>query len=161
MQATQREARIDPWSDPARVFGALHGAWSLARRISDGTAMAGTAVFAPAVDGDGLAYREQGTLQLARGGVFQAERRYVFQPRPAGFAVLFADTPRRLFQEVALAASDGTLSGEAVHLCADDRYASWYAFHPDGSFSVRHVVSGPRKSYSLDTRYRRIEVVPV
>lgn len=157
----QCQARIDPWSDPARVFGALPGAWSLARRISDGTAMAGTAVFAPAVDGDGLAYREQGSLRLVGGEVFQAERRYVFQPRPAGFAVFFAETPLRLFHEVALAAADRTLSGEAAHLCANDRYASRYAFHPDGSFSIRHVVSGPRKAYTLDTRYRRIEVVPV
>ena len=153
------ETAIAPWGDPARVCDALRGVWSLSRQISDGSAMAGTAVFALAAGGS-LAYREHGTLRRADGASFEAERRYLFRPRPDGFVVLFAEAPPRLFQDIVLAPVDGVLAGDATHLCAADAYASRYIFRPDGSFSIRHAVRGPRKAYWLDTLYRRVAAAP-
>ena len=143
------------WGGPGAVFGRLAGAWAIARRIAPEGALEGRAVFAPDGAG-GLAYREEGRLRLAGGFTAAAERSYLFQSRPAGFAVYFDETPPRLFHEVALTAvRDGRLRGRARHLCADDLYLTRYAFLPDGRFVVRHRVRGPRKAYSLTTWYRR------
>lgn len=144
------------WSSPANTVAALPGTWVLHRHIDGMASMTGTAVFAVGKDG-WLTYRECGELRLTNGQAFQAERRYLFQPRSAGFAVFFAETPPRLFHDVILTETQGILWGEAPHLCADDRYMSRYEFKRDGTFSIRHVVHGPRKSYRSDTTYRRIE----
>ncbi len=153
-QAT--EALLDAaWVGPGEVFGRLAGAWEIARRIAPEGTLEGRAVFAP--DGAGaLAYREEGRLRLAGGFTAAAERNYVFQPRPTGFAVYFAETPPRLFHDVVLAAGrDGRLRGRARHLCVEDLYLTRYAFLPDGRFAVRHRVRGPRKAYRMTTWYRR------
>jgi Family of unknown function (DUF6314) len=154
------KARSDPvagnWGSPADVFGKLEGAWALDRQVAGTASMTGTAVFDPGKDG-WLAYREQGQLRLTNGQAFEAERRYLFQPQPAGFAVFFMEEPPRLFHEVILMPVQRTLLGEAPHLCADDHYLSRYEFKPDGTFSIRHIVRGPRKDYRSDTMYRRIE----
>jgi hypothetical protein len=152
---THPHAKDFTWGEPSRVFDLLRGAWSLSRQISEAASMAGMAIFTPAAD-DGLAYRECGTLRLANGTSFEAERRYVFRPRRGGFTVFFAETPPRLFHDVLLSAAGEALSGEATHLCAADIYVSRYTFRPDGSFSIRHYVRGPRKSYCSDTLYRRL-----
>ena len=143
------------WGGPGAVFGRLAGRWQISRRIAPDGSLQGQALFAPDRAG-GLAYREAGTLRLAGGFTALAERRYRFRPRKDGFAVDFAETPPRLFHEVALeAVRDGRLRGRARHLCAEDLYLTSYAFLPDGRFVVRHRVRGPRKAYSLTTWYRR------
>ena len=143
------------WGGPGAVISRLTGAWEIARRIAPEGALDGRAVFAPDGAG-GLAYREEGRLRLAGGFTAVAERSYLFRPRPGGFAVYFAETPPRLFHEVALTvARDGRLHGRARHLCAEDLYLTRYAFLPDGRFVVRHRVRGPRKAYCMTTWYRR------
>ena len=137
-------------------LAALIGAWVLDRQVEGVAAMSGTAVF-EADEPGWLAYREAGWLRLAGGQSFHAERRYLFQPRSTGFAVFFAETPPRLFQEVGLSEERGLLSGEAVHRCEPDLYRSRYTFRSDGTFSIHHSVSGPRKSYRVDTLYRRLD----
>ena len=153
-QAT--ESLLDAaWGGAGAVFGRLAGRWEISRRIAPDGSLQGRAVFAPDVAG-GLAYREAGTLRLAGGFTAPAERRYRFRPRKDGFAVDFAETPPRLFHEVALeAVRDGQLRGQARHLCVKDLYLTSYAFLPDGRFVVCHRVRGPRKAYSLTTWYRR------
>jgi Family of unknown function (DUF6314) len=136
-------------------LAALVGAWALDRHIEGVAAMSGTAVFEAGESG-WLAYREAGWMRLTSGQSFHAERRYLFQPRSNGFAVFFAETPPRLFHEVVLSEERGLMSGEAVHRCSQDLYRSRYAFRADGTFSIHHSVSGPRKSYRLDTLYRRL-----
>ncbi len=143
------------WGGPGEVFGRLAGRWEFARRIAPDGSLQGQALFAPDGAG-GLAYREAGTLRLAGGFTAPAERRYRFRPWKDGFAVDFAETPPRLFHEVALkAVRDGMLRGRARHLCAHDLYLTSYVFLPDGRLVVRHRVRGPRKAYSLTTWYRR------
>jgi len=142
------------WRSPAEVFDGLAGAWRLERRISPAIRMDGEAQFATSADGT-LAYEEQGTLTLADGTALPANRRYLFRRRPGGFAVFFAEETPRLFHEVALHDADAVLLGETEHLCTPDHYRSRYEFHPDGSFTIRHEVAGPRKDYVSLTHYAR------
>ncbi|OPY99680.1 hypothetical protein A5906_28860 [Bradyrhizobium sacchari] len=147
------EATIDRWGEASKVTQKLIGSWSFNRVIKGLATMQGIATFTPLM-GDRLAYREQGHLKLANGTIVQAEREYVFSSSDGGFSVFFKENPPRLFHEISLSASSGgELSGHASHLCGRDEYRSAYRFLPDGTFVVRHVVSGPAKDYTMNTTY--------
>lgn len=148
------DADTATWGTAGDVFARLAGVWSLARTIDNGVTMSGRATFSPRDDGS-LLYHERGTLTLPGGQRFDAERRYIFRASHGGFAVFFAETPERLFHAIALTRTDGGLHGEAMHPCRDDSYHSAYDFLPDGTFAVRHDVSGPAKSYRSHTIFRR------
>jgi len=139
------------------VFDRLEGIWALERVIEGQASMTGTAVFAPRPDGR-LRYREEGRVRLLDGRSFDAHRAYLFEGRPDGFAVFFAEEPPRLFHHIALDPGAGngvTWTGAAAHLCAADLYDSGYRFLADGRFIVRHAVRGPRKDYVTTTAFRR------
>lgn len=148
-----RAAVVSAWRSPGDVFAGLKGEWKLLRRLDGRGWMQGTATFSDGADGN-LAYHERGRVRLDA-QEFEAERKYVFAARPAGFAVYFAETPLRLFHEVELTLANGTLSGQATHLCAADLYRSRYVFLPDGRFTIDHEVTGPKKSYLLSTMFAR------
>lgn len=150
------ETVIDAWDDPSQVMTRLAGAWSFNRVIEGQGSMKGLATFT-ALDAERLAFREQGRLTLLNGIELEAEREYVFCARDGGFDVYFRETPPRLFHTIELAASDGgALSGSAGHLCNLDHYQSTYTFCADGGLIIRHVVSGPRKDYTMTTIYTRM-----
>jgi hypothetical protein len=149
------ETEIEAWDDASQVMTRLAGAWSFDRVIEGQGSMMGLATFRP-LDAECLAYREQGCLKLQNGTELEAEREYVFRKRDRGFEVFFKETPPRLFHTIELTASDGgVLSGSAGHLCNLDHYQSTYIFRGDGGFVIRHIVSGPRKDYTMITTYRR------
>ena len=143
------------WGQPATLFPRLAGRWRIAREIGRTASLQGEAVFAQGADG-ALRYRESGRLLLVSGNELEAERHYIFRAAPDGFAVFFAEPPHALFHEIALRVEEGTLTGEAAHDCQPDNYLSRYLFAPDGSFTVRHRVTGPRKDYESVTVYRRV-----
>jgi hypothetical protein len=153
------ETVSDGWIDASRVMARLAGAWSF-NRIIEGqgsmqASMQGIATFAP-LDAASLAYREQGRLRLLNGTELEAEREYIFRGSDRGFDVFFKEDPPRLFHTISLAASDrGDLDGSAAHLCNLDHYQSTYTFTADGGFVIRHVVSGPRKDYTMITTFKR------
>jgi len=150
------ETVTDSWGDGSEVMKRLTGSWSFNRLIEGQGSMRGLATFTP-LDPDDLAYSEQGRLKLLTGTELEAEREYVFRKHSRGFDVFFKETPLRLFHAIELAVSDdGALNGSADHLCNFDRYQSSYTFLVDGRFVVRHVVSGPRKDYTMTTAYARI-----
>jgi hypothetical protein len=142
------------WGGPGDVFARLAGDWAIERRVSNGATLIGGARFTRG-DPNELVYAEQGVLRLADGQTFKASRAYVFRGRPHGFAVYFAETPEKLFHDIALRWKEDMLAGEGVHPCRDDLYCSRYAFGADGSFTLTHVVKGPRYDYEMDTAYRR------
>ncbi|WFU82412.1 DUF6314 family protein [Bradyrhizobium sp. CIAT3101] len=149
------ETVIDAWDDASQVMTRLAGRWSFDRVIAGQGSMRGLATFTP-LGAERLAYREQGRLRLQNGTELEAEREYVFRGRDRGFEVFFKETPPRLFHAIELAASDGgALNGSAGHLCNLDNYQSTYTFLADGGFVIRHVVSGPRKDYTMITTYTR------
>ena len=100
-------------------------------------------------------YREQGKLSLAGGQSLDAERHYILTEEIDGFAVLFAETPPRLFHRITLEETASGLAGAGSHLCGADRYDSRYEFRADGSFIIAHTILGPRKAYAMETRYVR------
>lgn len=145
------------WGEPDRLLESLAGRWSL-QRVVEGQdtnrgSMQGIATFRRLESGF-MAYREEGRLLLSGGDAFDAFRDYLYDRIPGGFAVFFSETPPRLFHEIRLRdAGADTLTGEAEHLCGQDHYTTRYLFQPDGSFVVRHDVRGPRKDYTMTTRY--------
>ncbi|MBR1092106.1 hypothetical protein JQ621_32060 [Bradyrhizobium manausense] len=149
------ETAIDGWGAACEVMARLAGAWSFERAIEGQGCMQGLATFTP-LDSKSLAYREQGRLRLRNGTELEASREYVFRRTERGFEVLFKETPLRPFHAISLSASEaGALNGRASHLCNLDHYQSTYTFRSDGSFVIRHVVSGPRKNYTMVTAYDR------
>lgn len=150
------ETVIDAWRDASQVMTRLAGTWSFNRVIEGQGHMQGLATFTP-LDGERLAYREQGRLRLLNGSELEAEREYLFCARDRGFDVYFKENPPRLFHTISLSATAGrALSGSADHLCNLDNYQSTYTFLPDGRLVIRHVVSGPRKDYMMTTTYMRV-----
>lgn len=150
------ETVIDAWRDASQAMTRLAGAWSFNRVIEGQGHMQGLATFTP-LDAERLAYREQGRLRLLNGTELEAEREYVFCARDRGFDVYFKENPPRFFHAIELAASDdGALSGSAGHLCNLDHYQSTYVFCGDGGLIIRHVVSGPRKNYTMTTIFMRV-----
>lgn len=141
------------WGTPGEVFGQLAGHWTLDRDIEGEATFDGTASFSP--HDSALRYLETGWMRLRGGTVFAARRGYLFGALAAGFEVRFDDAGAALFHRIELVEVAGLLLGEAVHLCGEDRYRSRYAFAADGGFTVRHIVTGPRKDYTIRSRFRR------
>ncbi|WP_431511215.1 DUF6314 family protein [Variovorax sp. DAIF25] len=159
MQAPDPTLSLSPWGEADEVWARLAGGWTFERTIEGQASMHGTAVFGPLPGAAHatLHYREEGRLRLLDGRAFDAHREYLYQGRPGGFAVLFAEQPPRLFHEIALQPGDDEASawiGTAAHPCAADLYDSLYRFLADGSFTLRHTVRGPRKDYVSLTRFR-------
>jgi Family of unknown function (DUF6314) len=143
---------------PQHVFAGLEGAWNIRRVIEDkmnGSAplFEGTASFVagPA----GYAYNETGVLRMDADKTFDATRSYIYMPEADGFSVWFPEEPPRLFHAIRLYADGDMQFGAASHRCGNDVYDSDYAFYGDGSFTVRHAVTGPRKSYIMTSTYTR------
>jgi Family of unknown function (DUF6314) len=151
---TELKSPVASWGAPADVFARLEGDWRLVRHVDGRPLMKGLATFT-ANDDASLTYHERGRVHLADGQGFEAERRYLYRASPAGFTVFFFEEPSRLFHDVRLEETHGRLISRASHRCKDDLYLSRYAFLPDGTFFIRHAVSGPRKSYTLETSYDR------
>lgn len=145
---------LAPWGSPDAVFDRLAGEWTLQRNIEGQASMSGVATFTPLETGM-LKYREEGRIRLADGKEFDGHREYLFERAPGGFLVHFAETPPRLFHAIAIVRDGDALAGSATHLCMPDTYDSSYRFLPDGSFTIRHTVHGPRKDYLSATVFRR------
>jgi hypothetical protein len=151
---TELKPSVANWGAAADVLARLEGDWRLIRHVDGRPLMKGRATFSANHDGS-LTYHERGRVQWSDGQAFEAERRYVYRARPSGFAVFFFEEPDRLFHDVGLEEAQGGLMGRASHRCKDDLYLGRYEFLADGTFFIRHAVSGPRKGYTLETTYDR------
>jgi len=129
------------------------GEWQLERVITDhagdmsGT-LAGTVTFS-AVDEGGLVYREEGTLHLAQGAQFTAQRQYHWRWETEEVIVTFADGAA--FHSFA---PSGVGAGTA-HLCGADLYNVTYDFADWPAWQAVWQVKGPRKDYTSVSRYTR------
>jgi hypothetical protein len=132
-------------TDP-RQLSDFEGRWRLSRRIVQdaGTEarFEGQAVWSP--DAECLIYRETGTLTVTGQPPMQAERRYRWHP---DLCVHFDDG--RFFHRVP------AQGGETDHWCDPDSYHVRYDFSAWPDFEVIWLVSGPRKSYRMFSRYAR------
>ena len=129
----------------------FEGRWQLERQIHDAERgemqLAGEAVLARS--GHRLVYNETGQLQIAGQRPLTATRRYIWQDRAGWVAISFADG--RPFHGFALNAARAS----AVHLCDPDRYEVSYDFSAWPEWSSEWQVTGPRKAYTMRSRYLR------
>lgn len=129
----------------------FEGEWRIARMIRDRLAKRtgrfdGSAVLH--ADGDGLAYSERGLLRFPGNPPLEAVRCCLWRQAGKRISVLFQDG--RPFH-------DFTPKGvsTAEHSCPPDSYAVLYDFSRWPQWSSEWTVSGPRKDYSMVTRYVR------
>ncbi len=127
------------------------GSWCITRRIDDHRAgsvlhFEGDAQFTPS--GGGLDYAETGMLRGLGTAPIQATRRYRWEPRGAAIAVFFEDG--RQFHEFSPAERP-----IAAHWCDPDSYRVRYDFSAWPVWSCRWSVDGPRKNYTMQSRYHR------
>ncbi|SPH17595.1 hypothetical protein DEA8626_01118 [Defluviimonas aquaemixtae] len=105
----------------------------------------GRAVFRPAPVG--LHYHEEGHLKLGPGPEMKAVRDYLWREADGRIAVDYGDgQPFHDFDPV---------EPEARHRCAPDEYRVRYDFSGWPNWSAVWVVSGPRKDYTMISRYSR------
>lgn len=129
------------------------GPWQIGRVISDHKAgqtgrFDGQAVLLPTSDA-GLEYVETGLLRIGAAPVLTAARRYHWAFRDGLVAVTFADhRPFHSFQA-------GVSGAGTDHLCGADLYRVTYGFADWPVWTALWQVSGPRKDYTLDSRYWR------
>ncbi len=130
---------------------AFGGGWQLTRDINDRRAgqrgsFVGTAEFTPT--SVGFDYNEKGTLQMGDGPSFGATRRYIWELGDGEMRVSFGDG--RAFHSFSL-----TDQPQADHLCGDDMYRVGYDFSGWPDWTARWDVAGPRKDYTMTSRYTR------
>lgn len=133
-------------------LAALEGLWRLDREILHGNgarhAFKGTARFR--WQGPNLVQDEEGVLSGLPGGAgVKATRRYLWQESDRMVEVLFDDL--RPFHAIPLNAE----RPEATHLCSPDTYHVAYDFDLPVAWQARWSVEGPRKSYVMESRFRR------
>lgn len=124
------------------------GDWLVARRIADRAGgqclrFAGRATFC--WQGGALTYEERGHLVLPGRKPIPAERRYLWRAEAGRIVVDHADgSPFHAFDPARPA---------ALHLCPPDRYDVRYRFTRWPRWSARWNVTGPRKDYTMLTRF--------
>ncbi|MDJ0823705.1 MAG: DUF6314 family protein, partial [Paracoccaceae bacterium] len=121
------------------ALGDFEGVWRIDRQIDDRLLgrvghFAGTATFTP--DGDGLDYRETGTLTFPGLAPLSAEQRYLWRQDEQGVAVCFSDG--RSFHRIPL----NNRTHRAGHDCAPDRYRVRYDFAHWPDWTATWQVSG-------------------
>lgn len=99
-------------------------------------------------DAAGLTYVERGTLRMPGQPEMQAERRYLWRETAAGLCVLFDDG--RPFHRIPRG-----LRVAASHDCPPDRYGVRYDFFAWPDWQAEWTVRGPRKDYTMRSRFRR------
>lgn len=129
------------------------GCWRIDRLIRDARAgctgrFTGDAVFEP--EGPTLYYRETGELRL-HGAAMAAEQKHVW--RQEGNRICVAFSNGRPFHQFELAVA----TPRARHDCPPDLYRVIYDFGCWPEWRTEWRVSGPRKDYTLATRYRRAD----
>lgn len=135
-------------------LGGLVGDWIFERDVTNHGSMTGKASVLP-FDERYFLYSESGTFRLRSGDLLQFSKQYLFEPGDSRLSVWFYESPPRIFQLFHLTRHDDALSGRASHHCGNDRYDGEYLFKLPYLFGQVQHVSGPRKNYSIITKYRR------
>lgn len=126
------------------------GNWKIDRVIVDRLSVQagrfeGRAMFVP--DGDALRYREEGRLRFGDGAPMTAVRQYLWRDAAGRIAVDYGDG--RVFHDFDPA------DPAAHHACDPDDYQVRYDFSGWPDWSAEWTVRGPRKDYTMTSRYSR------
>ena len=134
------------------------GRWSIQRDIKDIKAgvsgrLDGQVTLSPMPDGpeDTLLYEEKGSLVFGQSAPLVAERRYLWKGTCGRVVdVMFEDG--RPFHKIDL---NCTMPFD-THLCDPDFYEVSYDLREWPSWRCTWRVTGPRKDYRLETRFRKV-----
>lgn len=146
--ATVNDAKA---STPAFIASLEHfaGKWRLNREITSGSGdafvFAGRANFT--WQQSGLVYNESGEVTLPNNKTMQSERTYFWRQGPANQLEVYFDD-QRYFHSFS-----GT-TPYAEHRCGDDHYKVRYTFGRWPFWTSVWQVSGPRKDYTMVSRYQ-------
>lgn len=129
----------------------FEGTWRVTRTIDDRLGppgrFEGVAHFTP--NAEGLHYSETGQLTLGDGPSFSATRTYLWRADGSLIEVLFPDhRPFHRFDPNAGGAGER-------HYCDPDIYDVIYDFSEWPHWTTTWEVTGPRKGYSMCTRFTR------
>ncbi len=134
---------------PRNIYD-FQGVWDLSRLIRD--ERAGQIIQAEGKaelrqDTQGLVYDETVTLRVPGQPAMTGTRRYLWRDAGDRIAIHFDDD--RFFHALKL----GQTQVEDHHDCPPDSYDADYDFSGWPRWTVRWTVSGPRKSYEMETKY--------
>ena len=138
------------------VLSYFQGDWKLHRVISGFGEMAGQATFRLNSGNDPrLDYKEAVMLPSVGEQKANAFREYEYRMTDAGFDIFFSDgaTKDQLFLSFVFAQAS-TLTSH--HLCIKDHYNAEFVFLSDNEFELSFSVVGPKKDYSIQTRFTRL-----
>lgn len=139
-----------------KVFQALDGMWKIDRIIKPGGVMTGQVEFRP-VSETQYHYTEQGRLTTEAGNVIEdVTRAYIYKFENNTIQIYYADGPDNgaLFQTLNFIDKS---CATAEHFCGQDLYKSEYQFNFADSFTIRHIVTGPKKDYVSETVFTRLK----
>ncbi len=149
-----------------KTFGLMAGRWNLYRTITSPKFQpmtgAGKAIFEnyQKDSSPSLLYKEELTLHLPSESI-HASKEYIFRLIDNEISVFFNENPERFFYTLKF--DDQTTKDERLfqqaggeHLCGNDNYRASYSFFNDNSFELTYQVSGPKKDYTMTTKYNRI-----
>ena len=141
-------------------FRFFAGLWHVDRRIEPGGNFVGEAQFTPRSSMNIMEYQERGWLTTDEGVRTRASRNYLYEKTMSGFLIRFHDT-HQIFHSVDVAQlAEGISQGFAKHQCGDDLYKSTYRFESGKkTFEILHVVKGPRKDYTSNSRLKSISIL--
>ena len=134
-------------------FDHLAGEWQLEREISSGETFAGKALFSANASGS-MALTESGALILESGDEVSASRKWIWSLSNHELLIEFAESPPRPYHLIPLQPSNNGWQGKAEHLCIEDNYDGEY-FLSDDLLLVSQKIKGPKKDYSITSRYTR------
>ncbi len=134
-----------------RSISDFTGRWQIERQIIDARAgstavFSGEAVLTP--QQGGLIYRETGQLKLEGSAPITAERGYRWADAGDVVDVFFDDG--KFFHRFELGDAP-----KAAHWCDPDQYDVTYAFGAWPVWDATWTVKGPRKDYTMNSRYSR------
>lgn len=139
----------------AHIFHGFEGSWKFHRVISTQGNAEGIAQFTPRkADKDCLDYREDGTFYANNGKTYKIFREYLYRLEKDTISVYFAEKPPRLMHTLEFIFP--TLkSAKALHQCDCDLYEGFYEFDFPEAFNLSYSVKGPKKNYTISTRFER------
>lgn len=140
----------------AALFARLEGEWRLTREMGDLGTFTGHAVFQARAP-DVLRYREDGALQQTSGLRLPGYREFEYRLDADQIAIHFVEAHRRgaLYVMLQFTGAEDSCHAQATHVCPPDTYRHSMSWQAENAFSTVVDVTGPRKSYTLVTRYRK------
>jgi len=137
------------------VLSYFLGHWTVQREISGFGNIVGQAAFQNHEDeAHWLDFQEAMVLPGAKENKPNAFRRYTYRMTATGFDIYFSDgaTDGALFLSFEFTQASKLTSH---HLCIKDHYDATFEFLSDTEFQLSFSVVGPKKDYSITTRFTK------